>query len=207
MLRVWGMGVEPLEKLRGGFTVPPPSPQPSRMGAREQEEAVGFGCYRNYIAMKKLRLIFWVCFAGVAAARAEQGPMTIWYTAPAANWNQALPIGNGRLAAMVFGGIATEHIQFNEDTIWTGQPHDYSHPGASNYLAEIRQEIFDGKGATVYKDVIKSNFMSVPIRQCGYQPCGDLYLEFSSMGAREKREHDELSAVAGFGYGDGGGEL
>src|SRR2546421_11086016 len=86
---------------------------------------------------------------------AEPAPLTLWYTNPAANWYQALPIGNGRLAAMVFGGTSSEHIQFNEDTIWAGQPHDYSHPGASNYLAGIRQLIFAGKGTNMWKEVAK----------------------------------------------------
>ena len=129
---------------------------------------------------------FLSCLAFLLAAHplwADPSPLSLWYTAPAANWSQALPIGNGRLAAMIFGGPAEEHIQFNEDTIWAGQPHDYSHPGASNYLAQIRQMIFDGQGANVFKDVAKSNFMSVPIRQCGYQPCGDLFLRFGHEGA------------------------
>ncbi len=155
----------------------------------------------TYIPMKKLPVVLVVWFGLTLPVWAEPGPLVLWYTNAAANWYQALPIGNGKLAAMVFGGVASEHIQFNEDTIWTGQPHDYAHPGASNFLAEIRHEIFDGKGATVYKDVIKSNFMSVPIRQCGYQPCGDLYLNFQHAGASNyQRSLDLDSATAGVRY-------
>ena len=59
---------------------------------------------------------------------------TLWYDQPAKIWTDALPVGNGRLGAMVFGGIGHERIQFNEDTVWTGEPHDYAHKGAASYL-------------------------------------------------------------------------
>ena len=58
-------------------------------------------------------------------------PLTLWYKQPANLWVEALPVGNGRMGAMVFGGVAKERIQFNESTVWTGEPHDYAHKGAS----------------------------------------------------------------------------
>jgi alpha-L-fucosidase 2 len=131
--------------------------------------------------MKKLIRILSLMTLGIfltISVRADSGPMMLWYTNAAMNWTEALPVGNGKLAAMVFGGAASEHIQFNEDTIWTGQPHDYSHPGASNYLADIQRLIFAGKGVEAWKNSTKSNFMSIPVRQCGYQPAGDLFLTF-----------------------------
>src|SRR5229473_1524590 len=97
-------------------------------------------------------LLPFACVLGswhAGSLRAEPAPMSLWYTNPATAWSQALPAGNGKLAAMVFGGLTNEQIQFNEDTIWAGQPHDYSHPGASNYLGDIRQMVFAGKGANV----------------------------------------------------------
>ena len=75
----------------------------------------------------------------------EQSTNRLFYNEPAENWTDALPIGNGRLGAMIYGGVQQEHIQFNEETLWTGEPHDYSHKGASKYLAEIRQLLSDGK--------------------------------------------------------------
>src|SRR5277367_6771444 len=69
----------------------------------------------------------------------------LWYAQPAAKWTEALPIGNGRLGAMIFGGADQERIQFNEDTLWTGHPHDYVRTGASNALPQIRQLLADGK--------------------------------------------------------------
>ena len=72
---------------------------------------------------------------------------TLWYRQPARAWTEAMPIGNGHQAAMVFGGVGHERIQLNEDTIWSGSPHDYDHPGAFRYLAEIRKLIDEQKFA------------------------------------------------------------
>src|SRR5277367_6520898 len=85
-----------------------------------------------------------LCAAGYpSAAQAETN--VLWYAQPAAKWTEALPIGNGRLGAMIFGGTTEERIQFNEDTLWTGHPHDYVRAGASNSLPQIRQLLADGK--------------------------------------------------------------
>src|SRR3982751_6194986 len=69
----------------------------------------------------------------------------LWFAQPAGPWEEALPIGNGRLGAMIFGGTADERIQFNEDTLWTGKPHDYVRTGAGDHLGAIRRLVFDGK--------------------------------------------------------------
>lgn len=78
-------------------------------------------------------------------AVAQQPVYQLWYTKPAEKWTDALPIGNGRIGAMVFAGIEKDRIQFNEETLWTGGPRDYNHKGAANYLAEIRKLLFEGK--------------------------------------------------------------
>jgi alpha-L-fucosidase 2 len=65
-----------------------------------------------------------------AADAPERSPLTLWYDHPAAHWNEAHPIGNGRIGAMVFGRVDSERIQMNEATLWTGKPHDYSNPDA-----------------------------------------------------------------------------
>ncbi|HEX3878999.1 MAG TPA: glycoside hydrolase N-terminal domain-containing protein, partial [Bryobacteraceae bacterium] len=64
--------------------------------------------------------------------------LTLWYTQPAVLWSDALPIGNGRLGAMLFGGIQTERLQLNEDTLWSGNPREWNNPDAKNHLAEVR---------------------------------------------------------------------
>ena len=107
--------------------------------------------------------------------------LRLWYDQPALNWNEALPVGNGRLGAMVFGGVETERIQFNEETLWDGQPNDYSHPGAHEYLDEIRQLVSDGKQVEAHA-LGMEKFMSVPLRQMNYQPFGDLILSFPGHG-------------------------
>jgi len=71
--------------------------------------------------------------------------LKLWYTRPASKWVEALPVGNGRIGAMIFGGIENDRIQFNEETLWTGGPRSYSRPGAYKYLDTIRQLLFAGK--------------------------------------------------------------
>jgi alpha-L-fucosidase 2 len=71
--------------------------------------------------------------------------LKLWYNKPAVKWTEALPIGNGRLGAMVFGGVEQDRIQFNEETLWTGEPREYNRKGAYKYLDTIRQLLFAGK--------------------------------------------------------------
>ncbi len=71
--------------------------------------------------------------------------LKLWYSKPAIKWTEALPLGNGRIGAMVFGGIEQDRIQFNEETLWTGEPRDYNRKGAYKYLDSIRQLLFAGK--------------------------------------------------------------
>jgi alpha-L-fucosidase 2 len=107
----------------------------------------------------------------------EVNSLRLWYEKPASVWEEALPIGNGRLGAMVFGGIEMDHIQFNEETLWTGAPHDYAHTGAYKSLGKIRELLWTGKQKEA-EDLALEKFMSVPLRQEKYQPFGDLWLCF-----------------------------
>jgi len=102
------------------------------------------------------------------------------YDRPAAEWTDALPLGNGSVGAMVFGGVKEERIQFNHDTLWAGKPHSYSRPGAVKYLPEIRQLLFDGKQEEA-QQLATDQFMSDPLTQAPYQACGNLYLEFPDL--------------------------
>lgn len=99
------------------------------------------------------------------------------YAAPAAKWDEALPVGNGQLGAMVFGGVANERIQFNEDTVWTGKPHDYARESAGAQLAELRRLILAGNDAEA-KKLGKAEFLGSPVRQKAYQPFGDIRVAF-----------------------------
>lgn len=71
--------------------------------------------------------------------------LKLWYNKPAEKWTDALPVGNGRLGAMIFGGTGRERLQFNEETLWTGEPRTYSREGAASCLPEIRRLLFAGK--------------------------------------------------------------
>jgi alpha-L-fucosidase 2 len=130
--------------------------------------------------------------------------LVLWYQEPASEWTEALAIGNGRLGAMVFGGISEEHLQFNEDTIWNGEPHEYQHEGAVKFLPEIRQLIADGKQDEA-ESLAMREFMSVPLRQKAYQPFGDLRISFSNYDnvSDYRRDLDLDTAVTSVTYKDG----
>lgn len=140
---------------------------------------------------------------------ADAGPMVLFYDTPAtyqtnATSNEALPIGNGRLAAMVYGGKSTEIIQFNEDTVWAGSPHDYAHTGAVDYLGQIQNHVWAGRGEAAW-NVAKDTFMSVPLRQCPYQPTAELHLTFNHSDTRNyRRQLDLTTATASVSYETGG---
>ena len=122
----------------------------------------------------------------ISAAVPPEGDYALWYDKPASKWEEALPLGNGHLGAMVFGGASKERIQFNEHTVWTGKPHSYARAGAVKFLPEIRQLLFSGKQRDAETLAMKE-FMGEPIRQTAYQPCGDLLLE--SPGQAKPENH------------------
>ncbi len=126
-------------------------------------------------------LLLTIFMAGCHPKSKQEAEWRLWYDQPAAGWNEALPVGNGRLGSMVFGGVVTERIQFNEETLWDGQPRDYSHHGAHAYLDELRQLVFEGRQAEAH-GLAMEKFMSVPLRQMNYQPFGDLYISFPGHG-------------------------
>ena len=125
----------------------------------------------------------------------------MWYAQPASQWVEALPVGNGRLGAMVFGGIAGERINLNEQTIWTGGPYDPTHPVAPEVLPEIRRLIFDGKHREA-ESLFNKTMLGKPVEQMKYQPLGDLLLDFPGHGTATgyRRDLDLEQAVAGVTY-------
>jgi alpha-L-fucosidase 2 len=126
--------------------------------------------------------------------------LTLRYDTPADEWVEALPIGNGRLGAMVFGRTGTERVQFNEDTVWAGGPHDYSHEGAAEHLPEIRRLLSEGKQREA-DDLASREFMSVPLGQMPYQPVGDLWLDFGHDDVADyTRELDLQQALTRVSY-------
>lgn len=118
--------------------------------------------------------------AGLAGAATTVGatpaPLRLWYTAPAEKWTEALPIGNGRLGAMVFGGAPKERFQLNEDTFWSGYPKDWNNPGAKAVLPQVRKAVLQERDYGLADQLCKK--MQGPYNQ-SYLPLADLWLEMA----------------------------
>lgn len=132
-----------------------------------------------------------------AALRPTAYPLTLWYRQPAKLWTEALPIGNGRLGAMVFGGIAKEQLQLNEDTLWSGGPYNPINPDAKAALPQVRELIAKGRYAEA-EALVNARMMAKPLRQMSYQTLGDLWLAFPTLGdaVDYRRDLDLDRAVA-----------
>ena len=101
----------------------------------------------------------------------------LWYTQPSVNWNEALPIGNGRMGAMIFGGVRHERISLNEETLWSGAPKDGNNPNAKKFLPLVREAALSGK----YKKADSlSKYMQGPWTQ-SYMPMGDLLIDYPTI--------------------------
>jgi alpha-L-fucosidase 2 len=137
--------------------------------------------------------------------RGTAGPYVLWYARPAEEWIEALPVGNGRLGAMVFGRVPRERLQLNEETVWTGGPYDPSRDVEPGALAEVRRLVFAG-------DLFKAHYlfgrtmMGRPVEQMKYQPLGNLWLEFPGHEDVQayRRQLDLDSAIAAVSYRVGG---
>lgn len=101
-----------------------------------------------------------------------------WFDQPAQKWEQAIPIGNGRLGAMVFGGIKRERLALNQDSIWYGGPVDRINPEAHGHLEQVRALLFDGRIPEAEK-LLKNTFSGTPQSQRPYQSLGDLTLNYT----------------------------
>ncbi|QQA44340.1 glycosyl hydrolase family 95 catalytic domain-containing protein [Pelagovum pacificum] len=100
---------------------------------------------------------------------------------PATEWTAAIPLGNGRLGAMHFGGPARDEYQLNEDTLWSGGPYMPTNPKALDALPEVRRLIFDGEYRAA-DDLIAETMMAIPLKQMSFQPAGNLWLDFGEAG-------------------------
>jgi len=129
-----------------------------------------------------------------------QNDLRLWYTQPASNWNEALPIGNGRLAAIVFGKHTTEQIQLNEETIWTGSPHNNINSNMQQVVPELRNLLYEKK----YDAAQKLSLEKMKASQNGmsYQPAGDLliYMSGHEVASDYSRELDISTAITTTSY-------
>ena len=158
----------------------------------------------------KLRLLMNVCVitafgsCGLGWAQ-EDNALKVWYRQAAAQWVQALPIGNGRLAAMVFGDVRKEHLQLNEDTVWSGDKRDRSNPEASKSVPEIRRLLEEGHPAEA-QALADRTMISIPRALPVYETLGDLWLDFGEVpeSSGYRRELDLDTAIASVQYMAGG---
>lgn len=121
------------------------------------------------------RVIFSMCVIWLGLS-ASAGDLKLWYSRPAGNWTEALPVGNSRLGAMVYGGTGREELQLNEETFWAGSPYDNNNPNARYVLPVIRQLIFEGKNREA-QSLVDANFFSGK-HGMSYLPMGSLFLDF-----------------------------
>ncbi len=128
--------------------------------------------------------------------------MRLWYRQPADEWVEALPVGNGRMGAMVFGGVDRERIQLNEESLWGGQPIDDNNPDALAHLDEVRTLIFEGQ-STKATDVAERHLTATPASVRSYQTFMDLWIENTSAAdtSSYRRELDLGSGMATTRYG------
>jgi alpha-L-fucosidase 2 len=127
----------------------------------------------------------------------------IWFNQPAQNWNDALPVGNGRLGAMIFGGVEKERLEINEATVWTGEPRWDANPEALKSLPKVRQLLFQGKYREAEQLAQKSILGQKPQNPAAtYQALGDIYIDFGPQHgiASYKRELNIEEAVARVSY-------
>ncbi|UQU67702.1 glycoside hydrolase N-terminal domain-containing protein [Couchioplanes caeruleus] len=136
--------------------------------------------------------------AGPAASARAADDLMLRYDEPAGSeWLRALPVGNGRLGAMVFGAVDTERLQLNEDTVWAGGPYDSANSRGTAALPEIRRRVFADQW-TQAQDLINQTMLGNPSGELAYQPVGNLRLAFGTAGAAGQYERtlDLTTAIA-----------
>ena len=188
-----GMALVSIFFAAGASAQNPPAPLPAL--ERAPVESAG----------KAGEIMHWQDRATVTGGTSRpDGNLVLWYRAPAKEWYEALPLGNGRIGAMVFGGVADDCIQLNVDSLWAGRPKDASNPAALQVLPEVRRLLFEGKNIEATK-LAGANMMGVPSHIKSYQTLGELYLEAPGTTAATDylRTLDLDSAVAKVTYQSG----
>lgn len=148
---------------------------------------------------KVVLFIFLTCLS--LQLTATENNFKLWYNKPAADWNQALPLGNGRLGAMVFGTPAVEQLQLNEETIWAGSPNSNAHKLENGVLDKVRQLIFEGKYVEA-ENMATAKIMSPKNHGMPYQTMGDFYIAFPNHNIYSDyyRDLDISTAIASVKY-------
>ncbi len=157
--------------------------------------------------MKKVMIVLLLMCAALSSPAQTASPdqaNLLWYRQPAAAWTEALPIGNGRLAGMVFGGVQAERIQLNEETIWAGEKRDRNNPEGAKNLAEVRRLLFAGKPVEA-EQLAEKTMIATPKRMPPYQPLGDLLMRFPGQqeASQYRRELNLDSGIVRVSYRSG----
>ena len=142
-----------------------------------------------------------------ALLSAQSSPNSIWFDHPAADWNEALPVGNGRLGAMIFGELETERLQLNESSVWTGAEEHFVPNGAKEFVPLVRTFLFAGKYKFAQK-LAQKGLMGHKPTWSRYQTLGDLWIDFGKEHATQVSDYQRYlnldSALAGVRYRSGG---
>jgi alpha-L-fucosidase 2 len=161
----------------------------------------------RYLARFAFTLLFSYINCLRSEAQISPSPLTIWFNHPAESWNDALPVGNGRLGAMIFGGIEKERIEINESSVWTGEPRWDANPAARKSLPEVRRLLFAGK----YKEaeaLAQKNILGQKPQDpaATYQALGDIYLDFGFIRnlSNYRRDLNIENATASVSYTSNG---
>ncbi|WP_346860595.1 glycoside hydrolase family 95 protein [uncultured Draconibacterium sp.] len=152
--------------------------------------------------MKRFAFLLFIAFCACAQQQPEDETLLkLRYEKPAEQWVEALPVGNGRLGAMIYGDPENEIIQLNENTIWAGQPNRNDNPDAKASLKKVRQLIFDGKYKEA-QDLVNRDFITKKSHGMPYQTAGNLKLTFDGHQnvSNYSRELNLETAVATSGY-------
>src|SRR5688572_11453652 len=145
--------------------------------------------------------LLFIATARCAAANAADDRLTLWWDHPAPKWDQAVPVGNGRLGGMIYGSVENELIQLNEETLWAGQKQDSNNPEALKHLPEVRRLLFAGKPKEAYALADKF-LMGTPRTIESYQSLGNLRLHFPGHRGHTdyRRELNLDTAIAKVSY-------
>ena len=154
--------------------------------------------------MKQISIFLTGLAAVVIPLSTESAELKLWYGRPATEWTEALPLGNSRLGAMVYGGVPCEELQLNEETVWAGSPYRNDNPDALQALPEIRRLVFAGETLKA-QEFVAANF-ETPRNGMPYQTLGSLLLHFDGHDNFEnyRRELDIENAIASVRYEVGG---
>lgn len=150
--------------------------------------------------MKHFLLFLLAALVAACTPPAEREVLTLWYEQPATEWTEALPLGNSRLGAMVYGGTATEELQLNEETLWAGSPHRNDNPRALDVLKDVRRLVFEGKLGDAQR-LVNSHFLT-PRHGMPYLSVGSLMLHFPGhdSATHYRRDLNISDAVASVSY-------